>query len=165
MEKGIAYVGIGSNIGDRIYHCKKAIEWIGASGEIQILKNSSFYETEPWGYRDQRWFINGALKIKTTLTPMNLLEYLLWIEKKMGRGEHIKGLPRLIDLDLLLYDMEVIQDARLQIPHPRLAERRFVLIPLLEIEPRLWHPSLKRPLDDILLEIPEEHQRVRRIEP
>lgn len=163
MEKGIAYIGIGSNIGDRIYQCKKAIEWIGSTKEIQILKNSSFYETEPWGCKDQQWFINGALKIKTVFTPWNLLEHLLGIESKMGRGEHIKGLPRLIDVDLLVYDLEIIHSPELQVPHPRLTERRFALIPLLEIESELWHPLLKRPLKDILSEIPENYQQVRKL--
>lgn len=163
MKRGIAYIGIGSNIGNRIYNCKKAIEWIGSVKEIQILKNSSFYETEPLGYKEQRWFINGALKIKTTFTARNLLEYLLWIERKMERGKHIKGLPRLIDLDLLLYDLEIIYTPELQVPHPRLTERRFALIPLLELESKLWHPLLQRPLEDIFSEIPEEYQQVRKL--
>lgn len=163
MEKGIAYIGIGSNIGDRVYNCKKAIEGIGSAKEIQILKKSSFYETEPWGYQDQPWFVNGALKIKTSFTAWNLLEYLLCIERKMGRGEHIKGLPRPIDLDLLLYDMDIIQSLKLKLPHSRLTERRFALIPLLEIESDLWHPLLECPLKDILSEIPEEHQQVKKL--
>ncbi|HWR59535.1 MAG TPA: 2-amino-4-hydroxy-6-hydroxymethyldihydropteridine diphosphokinase, partial [Thermodesulfovibrionales bacterium] len=131
----IAYVGIGSNLGDREENCLKAIRLLSDSG-VTFRKQSSMYETEPWGVKTQPRFINMAIEIETDKTPLELLYYLKAIEQDAGRTETGKWGPRVIDLDILLYDDLVINEADLQIPHPHMHERDFVLKPLAEIAPQ-----------------------------
>jgi 2-amino-4-hydroxy-6-hydroxymethyldihydropteridine diphosphokinase len=126
----LAYVGLGSNLGDREALIRRAAELIGAS------RLSSLYETEPWGYVDQPSFLNAAAEVETRLAPRSLLDYLLDVERRLGRERvgHRWG-PRTIDLDLLLYGEEVVDEPGLQVPHPRLLEREFALRPLAELIP------------------------------
>jgi len=155
-----AYVSLGSNLGDRLEFLKGAIKKIEESDKISIKKISSVYETHPVGYKDQRWFLNLVLEVQTSFDPFPLLEHLLSIEDQMGRKREKKGGPRNIDLDILLYDNRIVDSDRLTIPHPRMQERRFVLIPLTQIAPQLLHPLLKKSARQ-LLEICEDKCMVR----
>ncbi|WP_243292552.1 2-amino-4-hydroxy-6-hydroxymethyldihydropteridine diphosphokinase [Bacillus sp. FJAT-47783] len=137
----IAYLSLGSNIGDRISYLNGAIRDLEETHQIQIVKKSSIYETDPVGYTDQDLFLNMVLKITTDLTPYQLLSLLQQIENKMERKREIRWGPRTLDLDILLFNDENIETEQLTIPHPRMYERSFVLVPLLEIEPNLTFPQ------------------------
>lgn len=139
-----AYIGIGSNLGDRLLHCRQAITAIASSPENRILRCSAFYETEPVGKKDQGWFINGAIALETTLSPRQLMDFLLKIENRLGRVRMERWGPRTIDLDILFYGNEVITEGDLQIPHPQVQNRLFVLAPLADIAPDLRHPVLNK---------------------
>ncbi len=135
----IVYIGIGSNIGDRKENCRKAIKLLKENG-IAIKKQSSMYETEPWGVKDQPKFINMAIEVETDKKPEKLLRILKEIEKEIGRAESVKWGPRVIDLDILFYDDMILKTQDLKIPHPLMHERAFVLKPLGEIAPDKKHP-------------------------
>ncbi len=146
-----AYIGIGSNLGNRRYYCLKAIELIEQSGQ-RISKVSSLYETEPWGVKNQPAFINMAVEIETELPPKQLLILFKKIEKRMGRKKTVRWGPRVIDLDILLYDDLTVKDDEVVIPHPLMHRRAFVLEPLSEIAPEKVHPLLGKKMIDLLLE-------------
>ncbi|MDO8445433.1 MAG: 2-amino-4-hydroxy-6-hydroxymethyldihydropteridine diphosphokinase [Deltaproteobacteria bacterium] len=146
----VAYIGLGSNMGDKTANLKRAIEELGKAPGNKVLAVSSFYETEPVGNIDQDWFINAAVKIEPGLTPRELLEILLKIEKELGRVRDTRWGPRVIDLDILIYDDLVLNEEGLSIPHPYLHERGFVLAPLAEIAPGLIHPRLKKSMSELL---------------
>jgi 2-amino-4-hydroxy-6-hydroxymethyldihydropteridine diphosphokinase len=139
-----AFVGIGSNLGERERQIAAALEQLAAENGIELLAVSALRETEPVGYREQPRFLNGAAQIETDLAARELLERLLAIEAELGRvrGEGPRFGPRTIDLDLLLYGAETIDEPGLTVPHPRLAERRFALEPLAELDPTLEVPGL-----------------------
>jgi len=136
----ICYIGLGSNVGDRLQNIKKAVSLIADWPDSKILKTSSIYETEPWGVKDQAPFFNAVIEISTNLLPEVLLKHCLDTEKQMGRIRTIKWGPRIIDLDILFYGSQVIKTDTLVIPHPLLAERDFVIIPLNDIAPDFIHP-------------------------
>jgi len=125
-----AYIGIGSNIGDGYANIKRALELLRSNKDVEVSAVSSLIETAPVGFTDQPRFINAAAEIYTDLSPRELLNLLLDIENKMGRTREIRWGPRIIDLDLLLYGDEHVSEDGLQIPHPRMIEREFVLVPL-----------------------------------
>ena len=154
------YVSLGSNLGDRFQHLRKAIKRMEEVNRISIKKVSSVYESEPVGYKNQRWFLNLVLEIQTSFDPFPLLEHLLAIEDKMGREREEKWGPRNIDLDLLLYDNRIVNSDRLSIPHPQMHQRRFALIPLAQIAPQLIHPLQKKSIEE-LLESCEDKSTVR----
>jgi 2-amino-4-hydroxy-6-hydroxymethyldihydropteridine diphosphokinase len=129
---------MGSNLGNRLANLRTAINSL--STKIQPLTQSSVYETEPWGYSDQPTFLNLVLKGETKLDPQDLLTFLKDTEKSMGRKETFRFGPRLIDLDILFFDDLVLESPNLTIPHPRIIERAFVLVPLAEITPDFIHP-------------------------
>ena len=139
-----AYISIGSNIGDKEKNLIEAINNLEDIKGIIIDKVSSFIKTEPWGLKEQDEFLNGAIKIKTVLSPRELMEVLLNIEKTMKRERIVKWGPRIIDLDIILYDDLVTDDEYVTIPHPRMEEREFVIKPLLEIAPNKVHPLTKK---------------------
>ncbi len=145
----IVYVGIGSNLGDREKNCISAIELLGEKGII-VKKRSSVYKTEPWGIKDQPEFLNMAIEIETDLKPYELLELLKQVEGEIGREKSYKWGPRLIDLDILLFDDTILDDDNLKIPHPLMHERDFVLRPLNEIAPDATHPSLGMKVHELL---------------
>lgn len=145
-----AYISIGSNLGDRLKYIKEAIKKIKKSKEVKICRASAVYETQPVEKRDQPWFLNMVLELETSLEPLNLLELLLEIEEQMGRKRTRRYGPRNIDLDLLLYDDLVLNSDMLTLPHPRMHERRFVLVPLAEIAPQVVHPLLKKNVEKLL---------------
>ena len=146
-----AYVGIGSNLGDRQATLERAVAALGALPETRLVAVSKLRDTEPVGIVDQPRFLNGAVELETGLSPRGLLEALLAIERELGRvREGIpKGGPRAVDLDLLLYGDEQIDEADLQIPHPRMAERAFVLEPLADLDGALEVPG-KGPVQTLL---------------
>jgi 2-amino-4-hydroxy-6-hydroxymethyldihydropteridine diphosphokinase len=140
-----AYIGIGSNVGDRTAFVRRAVAELDGVSEITVLANSSLYETSPIGGPPQRSFVNMVTRIDTTLPPHDLLEAVKNIEVRLGRDPNgIRWGPRVVDLDILTYGDEKLNEPDLEIPHPRIAERRFVLVPLLEIEPEASDPWGKR---------------------
>ena len=145
----LAYIGIGSNLGDREFNCKQAIGLLRQKG-ITVSKESSLYETKPWGVTDQPLFLNMAIEIETDLKPFELLNTLKDIEKKMGREETFLWGPRIIDLDILLYDNNIVDEKGLRIPHPHMQDREFVLRPLCEIAGDVRHPLLLLSIEELL---------------
>ena len=154
--KHIAYIGMGSNVGNKLLQCQKAISEILRIDRHRLLAQSSFYKTQPLGHTAQNWFVNGVIKIETDLEAHELLRSLKEIESRLGRQETVRWGPRVIDLDILFYDEEQIRSEELQIPHPRLHERQFVLIPLAEIDPHLIHPVLKKTIRELLNRLHED---------
>jgi len=147
-----AFVGIGSNLGDRETHLRSAIDLLAAEDGIEIVAVSRLRETEPVGPVEQGPFLNGAVQVTTDLTPQQLLERLLAIEQRLGRVRAERFGPRTIDLDLLVYGDEVVEEAGLTVPHPRLHERRFALEPLAELAPGLVVPG-RGPVSALLSEL------------
>ena len=130
------FIGVGSNLDDRLKNIHAAIEYLQNVPGVKLIKVSSLIETEPQGYLAQGKFLNGVIKIETVLSPKELLSELKDIETKLGRQQTVKNGPRTIDLDILLYGEEIVDEPDLKIPHPRISEREFVLRPLFEIEPK-----------------------------
>lgn len=155
------FLSLGSNLGDRAANLRAAIAALPAAG-VRVARVSSFYETEPVDFLDQPWFLNCAVEAETALSPLPLLRALQEIEAQLGsKKEFAKG-PRLVDLDILLYGEEAIVTPELQVPHPRMLLRRFVLAPLSEIVPGLTHPAWRGMLSDLLPNLADRGQ-VRRI--
>ncbi len=140
----IAYIGVGGNIGDKEKNVKEALEIINNSYHTQITKTSKFYKTTPVGYIEQEDFLNCAIEIKTLLNPLELVRYLLSIEKELKRERVIRWGPRTIDLDVLLYDDIISSIEEIILPHPRMQERMFVIEPLCDIAPYVMHPILNK---------------------
>ena len=132
-----AYISLGSNLGDRLANCELAVQKIRECSHVDVQRQSSWIETDPVGYLDQNKFINGVLEIKTSLAPLALLEALQTIEKLMGRKKTFKWGPRIIDLDILLFDDISIMSENLIIPHAHLQKRDFIKTALLEVNPSL----------------------------
>lgn len=143
-----AYISIGSNLGNREENCKNAIKLLIEDG-VKVVKLSSTIETKPWGLTDQPMFINMALSIETDKTPAELLTAIKSIEADLGRRPGVRWGPRIIDLDILLYEDLVIKTSNLEIPHPEMCNRDFVMKPLLEIAPDVIHPVLKKSIKEI----------------
>lgn len=147
----LIYIALGSNIGDRLVNLARARELM--RGFVQIITESGIYETPPWGVADQPRFLNQVIKGSTDLAPLWLLNHLKAVERQMGRVKTVRFGPRIIDLDILLYGDRTIDYKRLQVPHPRMLERAFVLVPLAEISPGLIIPGSKKPVVELLAEI------------
>ncbi|RWR04730.1 2-amino-4-hydroxy-6-hydroxymethyldihydropteridine diphosphokinase [Siminovitchia fortis] len=152
----IAFLSLGSNIGDREKWLKEAVRELDQTDGIKVEKVSSIYETDPVGYTDQDPFLNIAVKIKTSLSARELLTRCLYVEQRLGRVREFRWGPRKIDLDILLYNNENIRMEDLQIPHPRMTERAFVLVPLLEIDGKVRLPHQNVSLVEVLSEIPDK---------
>ena len=147
--QNIAYIGFGSNLNDRLGYIKSAAQEIKNNGYCKIVKFSSIYETKPFGEKDQPNFLNAVAKIETSLSVQELFTFIKNIEKKLGRKDTYKWGPREIDLDLLFFNEIVFSNENLTVPHPGISQRDFVLTPLKEIEPLLFHPVLKQKISDI----------------
>lgn len=148
----IVCLGLGSNVGDREEYIEQAIFLLGKVKGIEVLKRSSNYETEAEGKIEQPSFINAAVEIKTTLSPHKLLKEIQEIENVLGREREVEWGPRTIDIDILLFGDQIMSEDTLQIPHPLLHERMFVLLPLKEIVPQTMHPVLEKTIKDIFEE-------------
>jgi 2-amino-4-hydroxy-6-hydroxymethyldihydropteridine diphosphokinase len=133
------YLSLGSNIGNRAENIARAIAALGERG-VRVTRESSLYDSEPLEIKEQPWFLNCAIEAETELSSERLMEVLLEIEREMGRERRVPKGPRLIDMDILLYGSEVVRAAGLEIPHPRMAERKFVLVPLAEIAAEVNDP-------------------------
>lgn len=158
--KKIAYLSLGSNLGDRRANLRNAIGKLLNLGNLIAV--SSFYETEPVELVDQPGFLNCAVALQTTLTAEDFLPEILAIEREMGRRRDIAKGPRTIDIDILFFGKAVTKTPQLTIPHPAMHERRFVLVPLAEIAPDVQHPVLKKSVKDLLAELPALKQAVRK---
>ena len=143
----IAYLSLGSNVGDRDSQLRDAQARLGAEG--RIIGASSLYETEPVEFTDQPWFLNCAVALETSATPQRLIEAILGIEKEMGRQRLQNKGPRTIDIDILLFGDTILDSPKLTIPHPAMHHRRFVLEPLAEIAPEVLHPVLKKTIREL----------------
>jgi 2-amino-4-hydroxy-6-hydroxymethyldihydropteridine diphosphokinase len=168
------YLSLGSNMGDRAGHIARALELLAARG-VRVVSRSALYETEPVEMRVQEWFLNGVVEVETEPLgreglgggsdwgPQRLMQALLEIERTMGRERVTPKGPRIIDMDILLYGSAVVREAQLEIPHPRMAERRFVLVPFAEIAPEAVQPVLKKTIRELLRET-RDRSEVRRFE-
>jgi 2-amino-4-hydroxy-6-hydroxymethyldihydropteridine diphosphokinase len=145
------YVSLGSNVGDREQQIAAAIQALGTRG-MRIVRRSSIYSTEPVDVATQSWFLNCVLEVETDLMPRQLLKAFHEIENELGRKHTIRRGPRVIDLDILLYGSSVILTPDLEVPHPRMNQRRFVLVPLAEIAPALRHPIENKSVEELLAE-------------
>ena len=145
------YIALGTNLGERLANLRAAITSMLPA--VAVLAESHIYETPPWGYEDQPAFLNMVVKAQTDLEPDGLLKYLKQVEVQLGREKSVRWGPRLIDLDILFYEDLVIDTPPLVIPHPRLQERAFVLVPLADIAPGFTHPVFGRSVKELLAEI------------
>jgi len=154
-------ISVGSNIGDKQANCQQGIDRLLASGNASLVKTSRFYRTSPVDFLDQDWFVNAAVKIETDLEPVELLGILQSIQQQVGRLQGgIRFGPRILDLDIIFYDQLVMKTPTLEIPHPRMHKRRFVLQPICDIDPDIVHPLLNIPLKSLLNQLDDNEQAV-----
>jgi 2-amino-4-hydroxy-6-hydroxymethyldihydropteridine diphosphokinase len=154
------YLSLGSNLGDRVANLRAALAALGEAG-IAVQRVSSFYKTQPVDFLAQAWFANCVAEVATDLMPLQLLRKCQAIERRLGRRPGVAKGPRPIDIDILLYENAVVRTPALTVPHPRLGERRFVLIPLRELEPNLRHPVTQRTVLEMLAETSDASQVIR----
>jgi 2-amino-4-hydroxy-6-hydroxymethyldihydropteridine diphosphokinase len=161
-ERGImprAFIAVGSNLGDRLKNIQQAEQALKSMPGTKILRLSPVYETEPAGGPPQGKYLNMVWEIETILSPVQLLDVLLEIEKNLGRVRTVRNAPRTIDLDILLYDDKIIEREGLKVPHPRLHERTFVLKPLADLVPDWTHPQFGKTVRTLLEELLESHKK------
>jgi 2-amino-4-hydroxy-6-hydroxymethyldihydropteridine diphosphokinase len=149
MNARLVYIAMGSNVGDRAGTLARAVEEMTSAG-LGVLRQSSLYETQPVGGPPQPWFLNAVVEAETTWMPLRLLHALQRIERRFGRRRMVVSGPRTLDLDLLFYGSTVIRSSELQVPHPRLHTRPFVLAPLAELAPALNHPVMHKTVAELL---------------
>ena len=147
----IIYIALGTNLGDRLANLRSAIE--SFAPELRVTRESTIYETPPWGFTDQPAFLNMVIEAETNLDPRALLVYLKKKEDELGRVKNFRNGPRLIDLDILFYDDLIMNEENLIIPHPRLHQRAFVLMPLADIAPELEHPLIEKTIIELLQDV------------
>jgi 2-amino-4-hydroxy-6-hydroxymethyldihydropteridine diphosphokinase len=151
------YLSLGSNKGDREKYIARAIEALDACG-VSVARKSSLYETEPVETSSKSWFLNCVVKAETDLLPPQLMHRLLDIERALGRKRRVPRGPRFIDIDILLYEDRMVSSEQLEIPHPRMADRRFVLVPFVEIARDVRHPVFKKTIVKLLAETPDRSE-------
>lgn len=154
------YIGIGSNLSDRQGNCIEAVERIRKLPGCRLTGCSGWYLTKPVGVEDQDWFVNGVASLTTGISPQDLLHLVLGIEAEMGRVRRERWGPRIIDIDILLFGQEIIQEESLKIPHPIMHLRRFVLEPFAELAPDVIHPVLRQTMKELLAVLTDEKQVV-----
>lgn len=155
-----SYIGIGSNLGNKLMNCNHAIEEINSINGCSVKNHSPWFRTSPVGMDTDEWFINGVAEVDTTLSPEELMNSLLEIEKGMGRVRGKKWEPRIIDLDILIYGDSIINEPDLIIPHPLMHKRRFVLMPLETIAPHIIHPVIGLSIREILNKLEKNKEEV-----
>lgn len=143
-QNNIAYISIGSNLGNKLENCQNGFAALGETDNIKVEDLSKYYQTEPMGYTDQPWFVNAAARILTSLNPIDLLKALKLLESKFGRIDNVRFGPRILDFDIIFYNDVVTEIPDLIIPHPRMHKREFVLRPICDLSPDLIHPVLKK---------------------
>lgn len=157
----VAFISVGSNMGDARANCRRAVELLCAEGAVRLTGRSRDYRTEPVDFTAQDWFVNCVVRVETDLSPPALLDRLQAIQRAAGRtADPVRFGPRVIDLDILLYDDMVCEGERLVLPHPRMAARRFVLRPMCDIDPGVRHPVLGATVDRLLAALGSEGQEV-----
>ena len=161
MKMHLAYISVGSNMGNRLQNCREGITALTRSSESRIMAQSRIYTTEPVDYEDQDWFINMVVKLETTNDPFELLENIKSVQRAAGRKRDvIRFGPRVLDLDIIFFDDLVLDSNRLVVPHPRMHQRRFVLKPICDIDPTIVHPVLKKDMQSLLDGLGKDEQKV-----
>lgn len=167
MAREVVFIGFGSNLGDRLDFCDRAVTLLSLLPTSQVTGVSSLYETEPvddGAHPGDGWFLNGVLRLETDLTPQSLLEVCREVEKSLGRDLDHRDGPRTLDLDILFYGSRIVNEPGLVVPHPRLHLRRFVLAPLVELDPDWMHPVLHRTVKDLFEHLADPAQ-VQKLDP
>jgi len=154
------YIGIGSNLGDKLNNCLKSIDLVERIPGCHVKAQSDFFQTEPVGVEDQDWYVNSVISLQTDLSAQQLQKSLLAIETDLGRERKQKWDPRTIDLDIILFGQDLINEKNLTVPHPLMHERRFVLVPMVQLAPDLIHPVFEKNMAELLDALPEERQTV-----
>ena len=155
------FLSLGSNLGHKQENCLQGMRLLSEIRWIRLLAQAPFYQTEPVDFEDQDWFVNTAVKIETSLEPLPLLETLKSIEQQVGRRPStVRFGPRVLDLDIILFDQLILDDPQLCIPHPRMHKRRFVLQPIYDIEPTVLHPVYRKTVGELLAAIDSRNQRI-----
>lgn len=155
------FISVGSNLGDKLGNCLDGIAALTGSGQAALEGQSRFFRTSPVDFYEQEWFVNSVVKIRTELDPLDLLDELIDIQRRMGRrADPVRFGPRIIDLDILLYDDRIVNSPDLEIPHPRMHKRAFVLRPICDIDPTIVHPVLGETVADLLARLDGDGQQV-----
>ncbi|MFP4446613.1 MAG: 2-amino-4-hydroxy-6-hydroxymethyldihydropteridine diphosphokinase [Desulfosudaceae bacterium] len=161
----VAYISVGSNMGQRDVNCRQGIALLAESEGVEVIRTSRMFLTEPVDYLDQEWFVNVMVKIETTLEPLALLAVLQEIERRAGRTSRpIPFGPRILDLDILFYENMILDSEQLVLPHPRMHQRHFVLQPLCDIDPEVEHPVYKKNIRELCEMLNHRHQAVQEYE-
>lgn len=157
----VAIVSVGSNLGDKLDNCLKGIGALTGKGKSRLVGLSRFFRTSPVDFTDQAWFVNAVIKVTTALEPLPLLDELIAIQRRMGRRvDTVRFGPRVLDLDILLFDDLILTTTRLKIPHPRMHKRAFVLQPMCDIDPHIVHPVLGETVATLLSRLDDDGQQV-----
>jgi 2-amino-4-hydroxy-6-hydroxymethyldihydropteridine diphosphokinase len=161
LKRHHVYIGVGSNLGNKLENCRKGLNELVARTDSRLVASSRIYRTEPVDYLQQDWFVNYVVQLSTRMDPPGLLRQIQGVQLDAGRPPHgVRFGPRVLDLDILLFDDRVIESDGLMIPHPRLHKRRFVLQPLCDINPNILHPVLKLSVKKLLAALKKDGQRV-----
>ena len=163
-DRHTVFISVGANLGDKLANCRYGIQCLADLKAVGDCVTSPFYRTAPVDYLDQDWFVNGAIRVTTTLAPLALLDHIAVIQQQAGRdGDKIRFGPRRLDLDIIFYDAQVIKTPRLEIPHPRMHKRRFVLQPICDINPAFVHPVRGQSVQELLNQLDDDQQEIIRI--